>query len=120
MLPTPATTSPSPKMADVSNKSAPILSIPHSQNPIEKIQFKFKEIETGFKCWISQQSLVVEAAVVTATGAVQGAAIGGIMGTLNGATPMPSVPPNGSGLNPQALASFQQAQVLNLILCFVV
>ncbi|CAM8898294.1 unnamed protein product [Rhodiola kirilowii] len=90
------------------NQGAMVIGIPQSQNPIEKIQVKFKEIESGFKCWLSKQSFAVEAAVVTATGAVQGAAIGGIMGTLNSATPVPTPPPG----NPQALASLQQAQAL--------
>ena len=81
------------------------------QNPVEQIQARFKELENGFKAWLAKQSLPVEAAVVTATSAVQGAAIGGFMGTLtndvSSSLPTPQV-----GLNPQAMASFKQAQVL--------
>lgn len=87
-----------------------VIGIPLQQNPVTQIQTKLKEIETGFKSWLSKQSIAVEAAVVTATGAFQGAAIGGLMGTLSGATAVPTTPP-GSALNPQALASLQQAQV---------
>uniref|UniRef100_A0A7N0TBX1 SAM domain-containing protein n=1 Tax=Kalanchoe fedtschenkoi TaxID=63787 RepID=A0A7N0TBX1_KALFE len=92
-------------------QGAMVIGLPPQQNPITQIQAKLKEIETGFKCWLSKQSLPVEAAVSTATGAAQGAAIGGLMGTLSGATPVPTPPP-GSALNPQALASLQQAQAL--------
>ncbi|KAG2240236.1 hypothetical protein Bca52824_090997 [Brassica carinata] len=53
------------------------------QNPIQQFQVKFKEAETGFKSWLSKQKLPVEAAVVTAMGGVQGAFIGGLMGTLS-------------------------------------
>ncbi|XP_022974359.1 uncharacterized protein LOC111472988 [Cucurbita maxima] len=81
------------------------------QNPVEQIQARFKELENGFKTWLAKQSLPVEAAVVTATSAVQGAAIGGFMGTLtndvSSSLPTPQV-----GLNPQAMASFKQAQAL--------
>ncbi|XP_023549603.1 uncharacterized protein LOC111808056 [Cucurbita pepo subsp. pepo] len=81
------------------------------QNPVEQIQARFKELENGFKAWLAKQSLPVEAAVVTATSAVQGAAIGGFMGTLtndvSSSLPTPQV-----GLNPQAMASFKQAQAL--------
>lgn len=37
------------------------------QNPIEQLQARFKEVEAGFKAWLSRQPLAVEAAVVTAT-----------------------------------------------------
>lgn len=80
------------------------------QNPLEQIQARFKELENGFKTWLSKQSLPVEAAVVTATSAAQGAAIGGFMGTLTNdvSSTLPTPQP---GLNPQAMASFKQAQV---------
>ncbi|XP_024971012.1 chloroplastic import inner membrane translocase subunit HP30-2-like [Cynara cardunculus var. scolymus] len=85
------------------------------QNPITQLQTKFKELENGFKGWLAQQSLPVEAAVVTITGAAQGAAIGGFMGTLTNdvATSFPAAPPPGASLNPQTMASFQQAQALS-------
>ncbi|KAH8492332.1 hypothetical protein H0E87_021771 [Populus deltoides] len=84
-----------------------------NQDPIKFVQFKFKELEDGFKSWLSKQSLPVEAAVVTATGGVQGAAIGAIMGTLTPdiSSSMPTPPPQAS-LNPQAMASLKQAQAL--------
>ncbi|XP_010519579.1 PREDICTED: uncharacterized protein LOC104798993 [Tarenaya hassleriana] len=75
------------------------------QNPIQQFQVKFKELESGFKSWLSKQSLPVEAAIVSAMSGVQGAFIGGLMGTLS-----PEMPQ--SGLDPQATASFKQAQAL--------
>lgn len=83
-----------------------------SQNPIAQLQNKFKELEIGFKGWLAKQSLPVEAAVVTATSGLQGAAIGGFMGTLTQdvSSSLPTPPP-AANLNPQAMASFQQAQV---------
>ncbi|KAF9619563.1 hypothetical protein IFM89_007390 [Coptis chinensis] len=83
-------------------------------NPIVQLQTKFKVLESGFRAWLAKQSLPVEAAVVTATSAVQGAAIGGFMGTLTSdvtsAFPTPSPE---AALNPQAMASLQQAQALS-------
>ena len=83
-----------------------------NQNPIEQLQARFKELETGFRGWLSKQSLPVEAAIVTVTSGAQGAAIGGIMGTLTGdISSSLTTPPPQTGLNPQAMASFKQAQV---------
>ncbi|KAK6926121.1 hypothetical protein RJ641_007840 [Dillenia turbinata] len=82
------------------------------QNPITQIQLKFKELENGFRSWLAKQSLPVEAAVVTATSAAQGAAIGGFMGTLTNDVSS-SFPPPQANLNPQAMASFKQAQALS-------
>ncbi|XP_065861453.1 chloroplastic import inner membrane translocase subunit HP30-2-like [Euphorbia lathyris] len=83
------------------------------QNPVEQLQLKFKDLEHGFKSWLSKQSLAVEAAVVTATSAAQGAAIGAFMGTLtNDVSSSLHTPPEAS-LNPQAMASFKQAQALS-------
>ncbi|KAJ4974845.1 hypothetical protein NE237_008019 [Protea cynaroides] len=82
-------------------------------NPIAQLQTRFKELEVGFRGWLSKQSLPVEAAVVTVTSAVQGAAIGGFMGTLtNDASSAFPTPPPQSGLNPQLMASFKQSQAL--------
>ena len=83
-----------------------------AQNPIAQLQARFKDLENGFRAWLAKQSLPVEATVVTATGAAQGAAIGAFMGTLtNDATSaFPTSPPQ-ANLNPQAMASFKQAQV---------
>lgn len=84
-------------------------------NPITQFQTKYKELENGFKVWLAKQSLPVEAAVVTVTSAAQGAAIGGFMGTLTNdvASSFPAAPPPGASLNPQTMASFQQAQALS-------
>ncbi|KAJ6847963.1 uncharacterized protein M6B38_115675 [Iris pallida] len=76
-------------------------------NPLVQLQARFKEVEAGFRSWLAKQPVAVEAAVVTATGAVQGAAIGGLMGTL---TADMAVPPPTGALNPQAMASLKQAQ----------
>lgn len=99
-------------------QGAMVVEMPNSsnQNPIVQLQNKFKELEIGFKGWLSKQSIPVEAAVVTATSGLQGAAIGGFMGTLTQdvSSSMP-IPPAGANLNPQAMASFQQAQVLFLL-----
>lgn len=85
------------------------------QNPVTHLQTKYKEFETLFKTWLAKQSLPVEAAVVTATGALQGAAIGGFMGTLTNDVSSAFTPPTppGASLNPQARASLQQAQALS-------
>lgn len=77
------------------------------QNPIQQFQVKFKEVETGFKTWLSKQSIPVEAAVVSTMSGVQGAFIGGLMGTLS-----PEMPQ--AGVDPQAMASMKQAQVYTL------
>ncbi|EPS71171.1 hypothetical protein M569_03588, partial [Genlisea aurea] len=83
------------------------------QNPIAFVQSKLKEVETRFRGWLAKQTLPVEAAVVTATSSIQGAAIGGLMGTLTGdASSMVTPPPNVAGLNPDAMASLKQAQAL--------
>ncbi|KAI3982248.1 hypothetical protein MKX01_026221 [Papaver californicum] len=86
--------------------------IPPNNNPITVIQTKYKELEIGFRGWLTKQSLPVEAAVVTITSSIQGAAIGGFMGTLtNDASSVLPTPPAGAGS--QAMASFQQAQALS-------
>ncbi|KAG5222522.1 mitochondrial import inner membrane translocase Tim17/Tim22/Tim23 family protein [Salix suchowensis] len=81
-----------------------------NQDPVKFVQFKYKELEDGFKSWLSKQSLLVEAFVVTATSGVQGAAIGAIMGTITPdiSSSMPTPPQ--AALNPQAMASLKQAQ----------
>lgn len=75
------------------------------QNPIQQIQVKFKEVEVGVKTWLSKQSIPVEAAVVATMSGVQGAFIGGLMGTLS-----PEMPQTSN--DPQAMASMKQAQAL--------
>ncbi|GER32222.1 mitochondrial import inner membrane translocase [Striga asiatica] len=84
------------------------------QNPIAAVQVKLKEVETRFRVWLAKQSLPVEAAVVTATSGVQGAAIGALMGTLTAdASSFLTPPPNAANLNPDAMASLKQAQALS-------
>ncbi|CAO2821422.1 unnamed protein product [Amaranthus hypochondriacus] len=83
------------------------------QNPIVQIQSKFKEMEVHLKTWLSKQSLPVEAAVVTAGGAAQGALIGALMGTFSQDLPSSMVPQPAPGLDPKAMATIQQAQALS-------
>ncbi|GMH18444.1 hypothetical protein Nepgr_020285 [Nepenthes gracilis] len=83
------------------------------QNPISIVQTKFKDLEISFRTWLSKQSLPVEAAIVTATSAVQGAAIGALMGTLTNDVSSSFTNPPEAGLNPQAMASIKQAQALS-------
>ncbi|RRT77984.1 hypothetical protein B296_00012383 [Ensete ventricosum] len=85
-------------------------------NPIALAQARFKELETGFRAWLEKQSMAVEAAVVTATNAAQGAAIGGLLGTLTSdvSSALPASTPNAAGLNPEAIASLNNAQVESL------
>ncbi|KDP24771.1 hypothetical protein JCGZ_25171 [Jatropha curcas] len=84
-----------------------------NQNPLKQLELKYKEFETGFKSWLSKQSLPVEAAVVTATSAIQGAAIGGFMGTLTNDVSSSFPTPPQANLDPQAMASLKQAQALS-------
>lgn len=85
-------------------------------NPIAQLQAKYKELETGFKAWLEKQSLPVEAAVITATSGLQGAAIGGLMGTLTNdvSSSLTTLPP-GSGTNPDAMAALKQANVSSVL-----
>lgn len=82
-------------------------------NPLAEWTGRVRSLEAGVRAWLAKQPTHVEAAVVTAVGAVQGGALGGLMGTLapdgGAAFPMPPPPP---GADPKALASFKQAQVL--------
>ncbi|KAF8686685.1 hypothetical protein HU200_043518 [Digitaria exilis] len=80
-------------------------------NPLEEWRARAKGIEAGFRAWMAKQPIHIEAAVTTAVGAVQGAALGGLMGSLapDGGSPFPMPPPNA---NPQAMASLKQAQAL--------
>ncbi|KAD0494645.1 hypothetical protein E3N88_44180 [Mikania micrantha] len=67
-------------VSDGYNKGLSVAHINH--NPMTQLQAKYKELESRFKDWLAKQSLPVEAAVVNATNSVQGAAIGGLMGTF--------------------------------------
>lgn len=81
-------------------------------NPLAELSARVKAIEAGFRTWMAKQPIQIEAAVSTAVGAVQGGALGGLMGSLtaDGGSPFPMPqPPNA---DPQAMASFKQAQVV--------
>lgn len=82
-------------------------------NPLAEWTSRVRSLEAGVRAWLAKQPTHVEAAVVTAVGAVQGAALGGLMGTLapDGGAALP-VPPPPPGADPKVLASFKQAQVL--------
>ncbi|KAF8667333.1 hypothetical protein HU200_053008 [Digitaria exilis] len=82
-------------------------------NPLAEWKDRVKSLEAGLRAWMAKQPVHVEAAVSTAVGAVQGAALGGLMGTLapDGGAALP-VPPPPLGADPKALASFKQAQAL--------
>ncbi|XP_019179861.1 PREDICTED: uncharacterized protein LOC109175059 [Ipomoea nil] len=81
-----------------------------SQNPIEQFQAKYNELASGVKAWLSKQSLPVEAAFVTAASAAQGGVIGAILGNLS--PDLQPTPPPGANLDPNAMATFNQAQAL--------
>lgn len=53
-----------------------------NKNPFTHLANKYKEYETLLKKWVAKQSLPVEAAVTTVTGAVPGAAFGVCFKTL--------------------------------------
>lgn len=79
------------------------------KGPIVQLQNKFKELDNGFKTWLSRQTAPVDVAVTTATSAIQGGAIGALMGTLTSDISS-SLPTQTNGVNPQAMASLKQAQ----------
>jgi hypothetical protein len=68
-----------------------------------------RELDVQVKSWMKKQSAPVEVALVTAGSAVQGGAIGALMGTFTAdmASSLPTATP---GLNPQTAASLQQAK----------
>ncbi|XP_072959639.1 chloroplastic import inner membrane translocase subunit HP30-2-like [Typha angustifolia] len=79
-------------------------------NPFTQLSAHVKNLESGFRSWLARQPMPVEAAVVTATGAIQGAAIGAIMGSVSSEAvlaPPPNVAPEAMGM-----ASLKQAQAL--------
>ncbi|KAF6160468.1 hypothetical protein GIB67_019237 [Kingdonia uniflora] len=53
-----------------------------STNPIAQQQVGLKDLENKYSNWVTKQSLPIEAVLATFTSAIQGAAIGGLMGTL--------------------------------------
>ncbi|XP_023754964.1 chloroplastic import inner membrane translocase subunit HP30-2 [Lactuca sativa] len=82
------------------------------QNPLKHVETKYNECETLFKTWLAKQSLPVDAAIVTVTSALQGAAIGGLMGLTNDVSSSFSPPPPSTSLNLQTKASFRQSQAV--------
>ncbi|MCL7034670.1 hypothetical protein MKW94_014965 [Papaver nudicaule] len=49
---------------------------------LAEFQTKFKELGNGYRNWVSKQSFPVEATVITASSAIQGAACGGLIGAV--------------------------------------
>ncbi|RWV91249.1 hypothetical protein BHE74_00043663 [Ensete ventricosum] len=86
---------------------------PPPANPVAQLQARVKELEIGFRAWLAKQPTAMEAAIVTATSAAQGAFIGALMGSLtsDASSAIPTPPSNAPGLNPEAMASLKQAQV---------
>lgn len=73
---------------------------------------KLNEVDFKVKQWLKKQPAAMEVAVVTAGSAIQGGAIGALMGsfTQDVAQGLPSA---SSGLSPQAAASLQQAKAFS-------
>ncbi|XP_023756998.1 chloroplastic import inner membrane translocase subunit HP30-2 [Lactuca sativa] len=82
------------------------------QNPLKHVETKYNECETLFNTWLAKQSLPVEAAIVTVTSALQGAAIGGLTSLPNDVSSSFSPPPPTTSLTLQTKASFQQSQAV--------
>ncbi|VAH56044.1 unnamed protein product [Triticum turgidum subsp. durum] len=82
------------------------------RNPLEEWSGRVRALEAGFRAWMAKQPIHVEAVVTTAAGAVQGGALGGLMGSITADGGAPWVPPLPPNANPQAMASFKQAQAL--------
>ncbi|KAF6166483.1 hypothetical protein GIB67_038220 [Kingdonia uniflora] len=51
-------------------------------NPIAQLQVGLKDLENKYRNWVTKKSLPAEAALATFTSAIQGTAIGGLLGTL--------------------------------------
>lgn len=96
-----------------SSPSSPPAQARGGRNPLEEWSGRVKALEAGFRAWMAKQPIHVEAAVTTAVGAVQGGALGGLMGSVTADGGAPWVPPLPPNANPQAMASFKQAQVAN-------
>eukprot|EP00249_Psilotum_nudum_P012456 c23796_g1_i1 orf=696-1460(-) len=86
---------------------------PHFKQHFKGFNSTLKSLLQGhaFNAWVRQQSAPVEIAVTTFVNAIQGAALGGLMGVLTAdiRSSLPTQPP---GMSPQGLASLQQAQAL--------
>jgi hypothetical protein len=105
-------------MASSSSSSSTLAAARVAPNPLAELTDRIKSLEAGLRMWLAKQPTHVEAAVSTALGAVQGGALGGLMGTLapdgGSGLPMPQPPP---GVDPKATASFKQAQVRPFFPC---
>lgn len=87
-------------------------------NPIQMVQLRMRQFDAHLKGWLKKQPAAVEVALVTAGSAVQGGAIGALMGTFTAdmASTLPAAPP---GVSPQAAASLQQAKVNHATIFFL-
>eukprot|EP00250_Pteridium_aquilinum_P012141 c20531_g1_i1 orf=193-984(-) len=79
----------------------------------KELQGNVKSLLQGdaFNVWLRQQAAPVEVAITTVISAVQGAALGGLMGVLGGDV-QKAFPSQSPSTSPQALSAFQQAQAL--------
>ena len=106
-------------MAETTTTAAPLSSF---LQRLKDIEGKAKSVLQGDELngWMRQQPAAVEVGITTAIHAAQGAALGGLMGLLSGdaRNAFPSSPAATQGLNPQLMASFQQAQVNKSLVLF--
>ena len=75
---------------------------------VAQLQLKFKEVEGKVRKWMSEQSAPVEVAIITAASALQGGAIGGLMGNLT--QDVANVAPTAS-MTAEASKTMQQLKV---------
>ena len=76
---------------------------------VAQLQLKFKEVEGKVRKWMGEQSAPVEVAITTAASALQGGAIGGLMGNLT--QDVANVAPTAS-MTAEASKTMQQLKVL--------
>lgn len=84
---------------------------PGSNNAVQMVQARVRQLDGNVKAWLKKQPAAVEVALVTAGSAVQGGAIGALMGTFTADMASSLPPPAANGLNSQTSASLQQARV---------
>eukprot|EP00245_Coleochaete_scutata_P018571 TRINITY_DN9740_c0_g1_i1.p2 TRINITY_DN9740_c0_g1~~TRINITY_DN9740_c0_g1_i1.p2 ORF type:complete len:233 (+),score=56.74 TRINITY_DN9740_c0_g1_i1:144-842(+) len=73
-----------------------------------QVQAKIKDVDTKFKAWVAKQPAAVDVAVTTISSALQGGAIGALMGSMS---PDVSTMPQGN-LSTEAAASMQQMKAI--------
>ncbi|KAF6161023.1 hypothetical protein GIB67_007664 [Kingdonia uniflora] len=83
---------------------------PSGTNPIAQLQVGLKDLENKYRNWATKKSLPVEASLATFTSAIQGAAIGGLMGTLTSPDIASSFL---TATEAQTMNSLKQAQAFN-------